>query len=108
MQTANLLFFKRCRLTQMMSIKYILLIVWLAACLLSIPHVINVGVANVEVLPTVKVARCQQLPSIDQQSFLRILTLLTFITQYLIPLLVSGLAYASVAYRILNRARLGK
>ncbi|CAG2111834.1 unnamed protein product [Medioppia subpectinata] len=82
----------------------LLLMIWLLAALHALPHTIfNV----IRVYPG-NIRRCiTQLP--DSEYNLRIiLTLVTFVTQYLIPLSCAGIIYTRIAFTILSQGRVGE
>ena len=82
----------------------ILMTIWLLAAIHSLPHTIF---NRIKIYPG-NLRRClPQLP--DSQYNLRlILTLVTFVTQYIIPLSCAGIIYTRIAFTILSQGRVGE
>ena len=52
--------------------------------------------------------RCQARFPTPALEFRRYLTIITFITQYVIPLVISGLAYGAIVRRVINNTKTQK
>ncbi|XP_064088385.1 LOW QUALITY PROTEIN: uncharacterized protein LOC135202858 [Macrobrachium nipponense] len=83
----------------------IIAVVWLLAALVSLPYAIYSEV--VEVFTYRKLTRCQAHYPPPALQFRQWLTLATFLTQYVIPLSITAVAYVGVTRRVWWRAVVG-
>ncbi|XP_068247224.1 uncharacterized protein [Palaemon carinicauda] len=83
----------------------IISVVWLLAALVSLPYAIYSEV--VEVFTYRKLTRCQARYPPPALKFRQWLTLATFLTQYVIPLSITAVAYVGVTRRVWWRAVVG-
>ncbi|XP_054162431.1 G-protein coupled receptor 83-like [Oppia nitens] len=81
----------------------ILLIIWVLAALHSLPHTIFNGIVLIH-----GNRRCYPTLPETQYNLRLILTLETFVTQYIIPLSCAGVIYTRISFTILSQGRVGE
>ena len=92
------------RITNVVPLALVLAVIWLVSCVLSIPFAFYNEVTEVNLFVR-KVVRCRAIyPSADYD---KALTMLSFLTQYLVPLVIASVAYCSIAFHIKQRSKLG-
>ncbi|XP_054157278.1 G-protein coupled receptor 83-like [Oppia nitens] len=98
------------RLSDVLPIKAIIALMWFVASLLSLPHAYFNQVEPIEVpmlAYTLPLVRCRmRLPKPELRSR-QILTVLTFSSQYLIPLSIATISYCKIALHIHRRQIVG-
>lgn len=94
------------RLSSAMPTSIIILSIWLLAALLSIPHAIFNQV--VEIFSFRILTRCRVIYPEPVDAYRQGITVITFLTQYLIPLSITAIAYGGIGLQIWKRVRLGE
>ncbi len=82
------------RLTTSVPTRLIILLIWLCSGLLSIPHASFNQV--VELFTLKKLIRCRAVYPIPEDIYRQWITIFTFLTQYLIPLLITSNSFVSI------------
>ena len=83
---------------------FILVSIWLLAAIHSLPHTIY---NRIKIFPSGH-RRCLTLLPESEYNLRLILTLVTFVTQYIIPLSCAGIIYTRIAFTILSQGRVGE
>ena len=92
------------RITNIVPSGLVLVIIWLTSCTVSIPFALyNEVIQNSFIVR--KGVRCRA--NYPSPSYNKLLTLLSFLTQYLIPLMIASIAYVSISFHIKQRSKLG-
>nr|XP_027194317.1 neuropeptide Y receptor type 1-like [Dermatophagoides pteronyssinus] len=86
------------RITTTLSTSLIIIVIWIAAALFSIPNIIFNRVVNIGHLQ-----RCRAIYPKPEISYRRFVTLFTFLTQYAIPLSITAIAYIRISFYIWSK-----
>ena len=90
------------------SFPKILFLIWLASCLLSVPHGLFMRVVDKSPdLKTEKLLRCQVIYPEPRQEFRQKLTLFAFISQYVTPMLLTCICYSRISLFLWGRKIVG-
>jgi len=81
--------------------------IWLLAAVHSLPHTIFNSIIEFET-PDRVIRRCRTILPESSFNLRLILTLVTFVTQYVIPLSCAGIIYSRIALTILSQGRVGE
>ena len=83
----------------------IIAVIWLLAAVISLPHAVYNEVVTVFTFRAL--SRCQTRYPRPSRDFRKWLTLLTSLTQYYVPLTITGVAYAIITRKVWSRVVLG-
>ena len=86
------------RLSTTVPIVIIIAIIWLTACVFSIPNVAFNRVVEISGHKTHY--RCRALYPSSQRTYRQVITMFTFVTQYAIPLSITAFAYIIISFNI--------
>jgi len=92
------------RITNVMPLGLVLAIIWMISCALAVPFAFYNEVTPIDLLFRTMVSCRARYPS---PNYTKALTVLAFLTQYLVPLTIASVAYSSIAFHIKKRSRLG-
>lgn len=91
------------RITNVVPLTVVLAVIWLVSFALATPFAIFNEVTEVD-LWIKRSVRCRAIISTEYN---KALTMLSFLTQYLLPLTIASVAYASIALSMRQRSKLG-
>jgi len=92
------------RITNVVPLGVVLAIIWLVSLCLAVPFAFYNEVAVVDFIVR-KAVRCFTIS--PSENYDKSITLLAFLTQYLLPLTIASIAYSSIAFHIKQRSKLG-
>lgn len=94
------------RITNVVPLVFVLGVIWLVSCLLSIPFAMYNEVTEFGFLNR-KMVRCRVNYPEPEEFYRQAFTLLAFLTQYLLPLTIASIAYTFIALSMKKRSKLG-